>query len=274
MCIWRFLLLFVVFVSTVAVAAGDRISGPANGLMNMFDNQSGFISVGQNNPWALPQIQTAPFFPGYYGSSGQADSQSSTNFNSGADSSHQKRNNNQSYQYSGDDNPYHQSQSVPPQYLPKYNQKYNQNTVPEVNAIQPRYGFQQRPRYVTPEILEALKKQQMRIQQTPTWQYNYYRNYRIKKRRDQNLRRQWLNNFDTYNYRTPELTLPAYPETLADESLLYRGALPIVPDAAIGGIAPLGIYGPLSRELPGQDYGYNRNFNPLNVGPFGDFVQR
>ncbi len=225
MYIRRFFLLCVVLTPTTIVVAADYVSGFSDGLMHVPGSQSGFVSANDYNPWAVPQLPVLPRYSAVQKTdAGLSAGLKPSVSNPYQSSVYQRRN------Y----NPYYQSATVRQHYSLKYNQKYSPRTAPDINAPQPRYAFRQPSRYVTPGILEALKKQQMRMQQTRLpRQYNYYQ----KNRNNQNLTGREFNS----------------PAMLANAPLSYQSES-----------LPMG--------LSGRNYNYNRNFNPFNFEPFGNFT--
>ena len=149
---------------------------------------------------------------------------------------------------------------------------------PQSTAAYPRYRAQ--PEFVTPEVLNNIKKQQVYTQQNHSpWQYNDYR-YRGRSYGTSwsaNTRHRssdpWLYNPDKYKNPSSSSGLLTTPERLDSESLLFGGqSLPAVPDAAIGGVPPMNVFEPLPSELSEKNYRSGGSYYPFRYGPFGDFV--
>lgn len=243
MCILRFFLVCILFSQSAAVLAGwSAIEGDTDLLTQQVNN--GFILAAKDNPWALPQTQQIPAFPRYYDSSQDAPVQTPS--------------------YPSYQQPDHNEQAVRNGSQQPDNSRYQR---PDSSSSRQQYMFQLQPRFVTPEILDTIKKQQMRTQQVPLpWQRKTPRNYNRYKeesKRDNSADNRWA--LDT--------VLPASPDTLIDETLLYQGEpLPLVPNAALGGISPFSTYQPLPPELSTDGYQERRSFDPYEFGPFGDFI--
>ncbi len=125
--------------------------------------------------------------------------------------------------------------------------------------------YSQGQRFVTPEILESLKQQQIQNQLL-------YRPYWPQRQQPM----QQNNNMDyaapSYGggYADPLYDTPAVSPWSNGADMLYRGqSMPWVPDAAIGGIPPVHIT-PLDNTngftVPGDPMG-GSVFNPFNFAP-------
>lgn len=137
-------------------------------------------------------------------------------------------------------------------------------------------------RFVTPEILESLKQQQMQTQQVPG-SYNYQnRQYR----QPQSTPPQLMSGPPVpgyYGFQSPGMGFanplydtPAVSPWGNGTDMLYRGgSFPGVPDAAIGGIPPMNV-SPFTgnnengqAESAGEQY-QNKVFNPFTFGSNGN----
>ncbi|HHO59510.1 MAG TPA: hypothetical protein ENJ64_04650, partial [Thiotrichales bacterium] len=171
------------------------------------DGQNSSVdSYKADNPWALPPLQQVPSFPRYF------DSQKDTSIPDAPATG--------GYSQPSAPGSAGQSGAAPQSYTPYGNGAANSES-------KPRYWFQQQPRFVTPEILDSIKEQQMRMQKTPTpWQqYSAPRNPRGTDARPLYRR---------YPAWSSSLSMPTTPDALRDETLLYRGdVLSSIPDAAL-----------------------------------------
>ncbi len=135
-------------------------------------------------------------------------------------------------------------------------------------------------RFVTPQILESLKQQQMQMQQVP----GNYPNYQY--RQQQSAPPQLMSEQPVPGYygfpsagagpSNPLYDIPAVSPWGNGPDMLYRGeSFPGIPDAAIGGIPPMNVL-PFAENngvgeaetggLPGQ----NKVFNPFSFGRNGN----
>ena len=158
----------------------------------------------------------------------------------------------------------------------------------------PQYGNQQYQedqtdiqypgfRFVTPEILESLKQQQMRTQQIPNgYPYRQYRNQPSSSRAPQQLMSeppvQGYYGFPStgMGFANPLYDSPAVSPWGMGPDVMYRGqSFPWLPDAAIGGIPPMSVQ-PFSENTETRDTESGRRqeqndvFNPFTFGPNGN----
>jgi len=152
-------------------------------------------------------------------------------------------------------------------------------------------------RFVTPEILESLKQQQIQTQQVPD--NNPYRQYRAQPRRPQPPpAQQFMYEPPVQQYygfpsigtgfSNPLYDAPAVSPWGSGPDVIYRGeSFPWVPDAAIGGIPPMNV-APFTDSDGGSDWSdggdrdetgaaepgrapvRNNVFNPFTFGPNGN----
>lgn len=263
MYIWRVLVFSMVLLLQPVVAAAETYTGekPFSVMPGVHAGLVLAAGYGQSttkdsyksdNPWALPPLQQVPSFPRYFDSkkdtapaadsslpsTGKQDNTWSTN--SGMKTEPELRSYTSTVPGSGGSSVSHESK--------------------------PRYWFQQQPRFVTPEILDSIKQQQMRMQKTPLPWQQYYTPRTQRRGYQQNSQPQ-------YPSWSSSVTLPVAPYALRDESLLYNGdSIPQIPDAALGGLPPLNVFETLPPELSGRR-GSLRTFDPYSFGPFGDFIQ-
>jgi len=153
---------------------------------------------------------------------------------------------------------------------------------------QPNYRYQQEQsgveyrgfRFVTPQILESLKQQQMQTQQVP----GNYPNYQY--RPQQSTPPQLMSEQPVPGYygfpstgmgqSNPLYDMPAVSPWGNGPDMLYRGeSLPWVPDAAIGGIPPMNILpfagnNGAGEAETGRSQNQNKVFNPFSFGRNGN----
>ena len=124
-------------------------------------------------------------------------------------------------------------------------------------------------RFVTPDILQSLKQQQMQTQRAPV--ENYYRQSKPQPRRQQQYGLQPYG----MSYSQPIYDTPSVSPWASSPDLFYQGqSFPMVPDEAIGGLPPI------QMPLFGNDdlsMGNRPNiqkesdvFNPFTFIPNGD----
>ncbi len=136
-------------------------------------------------------------------------------------------------------------------------------------------------RFVTPEILESLKQQQMQMQQTPR-RYPY-RQYRAQPSPPQQQLMSEPPVQDYYGFPStgmgssnPLYDTPAVSPWGNGPDVMYRGeSFPWVPDAAIGGFPPMNVQpfteNTETRETEsGRRREQNNVFNPFTFGPNGN----
>jgi len=301
MFVRRYLLLFLILFQAAFVAesrAGDSFSAqypyynesessslfsPENWLpdrtgFNMpehFREQGARKRSHTTNPWSLPVSRWAPAMPQYSGSAVKKNDYAQT-----------------------------------PQYM---KQAREQNTLParfrslgshsygrpnaQISSQSPyaesnwhQSSFQQSPRFVTPDVLDELNRQQILTQQALP--LNAYKNALQKKQsccqnrqhrmNSQNYARRTHQQANKKNYKQPYrysngLTMPFTMDEgqLNQERLLYMGdSLPTVPDAAISGLPPMNIFEPLPPVLSGSSDGIDWGTNRFGIGPYGDFLQQ
>jgi hypothetical protein len=149
------------------------------------------------------------------------------------------------------------------QKLPKYRSQRYQGDQYQGNQTG-KYG--QGFRFVTPQILESLKRQQTQNQMmSGSEQYQRYKPQQPTRRH---------NDYPSYGmgYTDPLYDAPAASPWGSGPDVLYRGqSLPWVPDEAIGGIPPILIPPFAENDNPGAS-GYDdieeetNVFNPFNFG--------
>jgi hypothetical protein len=133
-------------------------------------------------------------------------------------------------------------------------------------------------RFVTPEILESLKQQQMQTQQV---QRGYpYRQYNAQQSPPQLMSEppQGYYGFPSpaAGFANPLYDTPAVSPWGNGPDVMYRGqSFPWVPDAAIGGIPPMNVQpftgnSEMYEAGPGRKQGQNNIFNPFTFGPNGN----
>lgn len=146
-------------------------------------------------------------------------------------------------------------------------------------------------RFVTPEILESLKQQQIQTQQVP--ENNPYRQYRRSPPPQQFMSEPPVQGYYGFppagmGFANPLYDTPAVSPWGSGPDVIYRGeSLPLVPDAAIGGLPPMNVM-PFSGSDEGSGWGSsgeknersgaesgrapirNKVFNPFTFGPNGN----
>jgi len=140
-------------------------------------------------------------------------------------------------------------------------------------------------RFVTPEILESLKQQQMQTQQVPPrYPYRQYSNRQYS--RQPSLPPQLMSEQPVPGYygapsqgmgfANPLYDTPAVSPWGSGPDVIYRGqSFPGVPDAAIGGIPPMNVtpfIGDNAQGEAGSGSGQKQNnvFNPFTFGSNGN----
>jgi len=148
----------------------------------------------------------------------------------------------------------------------RWPERYHQQ--PESPALQI-----QQPRFVTPEILQSLKQQQTQTQQVRPQQQGTHRRF------TPNQRQQYgVPSYDM-GYSPEVYDVPMVSPWAESPDTFYQGrSLPMVPDAAIGGIPPMQmpVFGDDSFDDV-YDYGNlqdNNVFNPFTFIPNGDLNRK
>ena len=139
-------------------------------------------------------------------------------------------------------------------------------------------------RFVTPQILESLKQQQMQTQQVP----GNYRNYQYRPQRSappQLMSEQPVQGYYGFpstgmGMSNPLYDVPSVSPWGSGPDVIYRGeSFPWVPDAAIGGIPPMdvmpfsennGVDGRESEDSQGRGQSQDKVFNPFTFGRNGN----
>lgn len=134
-------------------------------------------------------------------------------------------------------------------------------------------------RFVTPEILESLKQQQMQTQQVPRgYPYHQYRAQQSPPPQFMSEPPQGYYGFPSpgMGFANPLYDAPAVSPWGNGPDVMYRGqSFPWVPDAAIGGIPPMNVQpftenSEMYEAEPEQKQNQNNVFNPFTFGPNGN----
>lgn len=180
----------------------------------------------------------------------------------------------------GQSNPWALPQSIDNQQgihraTPDANKQYSDN---QTNIQYPGY------RFVTPEILESLKQQQMQTQQMPD---SYSQQSSRKPQQKPPEQNQWQSGHLYSDYPLmggSGMSNPLYDEQVTSpwnnpwnntQGGLYQGkTFPWLPDAAIGGIPPIPVQPLIENNANGKESGKqyfeNNAFNPFTFGPNGN----
>lgn len=157
------------------------------------------------------------------------------------------------------------------QHAPQYGHQQYQDD--QTNIQYPGY------RFVTPEILNSLKQQQMQTQQVPG---NFpYRQYRRQSTPQQLMSEPPVQGYYGLSpaptgFTNPLYDTPAVSPWGSGPDVIYRGeSFPWVPDAAIGGIPPMNVSPFINNNGQGAvESGSGQNqpnvFNPFTFGPNGN----
>jgi len=211
--------------STTTAMADDYSNHPVLHYMQVADGQS----MGrQTNPWLLPERQhyrqDFQYYPDYQNQRHQQDRQAGS------------QENRQDYQ----------------QY-PDYQRQHEQDS---------QFGNQSQVfRFVTPEDLESLKRQQTQTQMMQDKQQSH--------RYGQQSYGAGYYNYPTYGlgYGYPLYNAPAVSPWGSSPDLLYRGnSFPWVPDAAIGGLPPIHV-SPLRETDEEEKLPEYNVFDPFSLLP-------
>jgi len=158
------------------------------------------------------------------------------------------------------------------QHAPQYGQQQYQGD--QTNIQYPGY------RFVTPEILNSLKQQQMQTQQVPgNYPHRQYRRQPVQPPQlvsEPPMQEYYGLPPASMGFATPLYDAPAVSPWGSGPDVIYRGeSFPWVPDAAIGGIPPMNVSPFIgSNEKGDVESGripmQNNVFNPFTFGPNGN----
>ncbi len=298
MYVWRFVLLFLVVSQPVIVIAeadqgsaascsvpgSNVVSGwnPSTYQTPYQNNPNPFVQYGSRrtqeksrstNPWAIPVLQQIPAFPRYFDSeassaaefsgSGFAGTKPSSTQTGVAGSLDNSRRYSMQPSISTGDSSSRQKHRYEEAYTGKTPVGNSQNEP----YVAPRFSFQQNPRFVTPDVINTLTRQQMQTTKTYPYSRQYSgRSYPANK----------AENSEAYAipYLSKSSGWSVSPNELDQERLLYKGdSLPFVPDAAISGLPPMTIFEPLPPVVTNPANVFGTDYGRLGFGPYGDFVQ-
>ncbi len=160
---------------------------------------------------------------------------------------------------------------------PRYSNQPYQNDQSDIQYP----GF----RFVTPEILESLKQQQMQTQQVPPrYPYRQYSNRQYRRQPSpppQLMSEQPMQGYygvpsPGLGFANPLYDTPAVSPWGSGPDVIYRGqSFPWVPDAAIGGIPPMQVTPFIDNNGQGDvgsggELKQNNVFNPFTFGSNGN----
>ena len=226
------------------------------------------VLAADGNPWALPETRAVPAFPNYFDSADSPSAGADTGAPSGSAAV--------------------SPQAATPQspYLPTPGSGVSAGST----GGKRKFLYQLQPRFVTPEVLDQIRQQQMQTQQAlPAWPAQggfysrpFYRSPATGTRlspgaeqygSDARSHGNGSSAVPTSPWDDPASGLPVAPRTLLEESMLYKGEpLPLVPDPALGGIAPLDVIEPLPPVLSTDGISHYQHYSPYLFGPFGDVL--
>ncbi len=277
MCVWRFiLLLLTVFQVTVVVAdyRGDEAAAcslsensapvwrwsPYQNVYNPFvkyGSQRNESKPRSTNPWLLPVPQDVPSFPRYFDSGSKTDNSVNNTYSGSFVMSEPDLNTVES--------PENQAGA-----LPVYQYQQPAGSAVDINAGN-GFGYRAAPRFVTPDVLDSLKQQQMQTQQT--YPFRNERRYSGNDWQSGQRQRNSSQYAPSQSYGGAD-SYWAQPDMLKNERLLYKGdSLPMVPDAAVSGLPPMTIFEPLPPGMINPQTGYPGQYGRFGFGPYGDFIQ-